>query len=207
MVIKVGTKPLEAEIAATRALRATLGSAVPICADANRGYTLAAARAYLEAARDVDLLFLEQPLAADDLDGLARLARNSPTPICADEAIHSNADIEAHARCGAAGVSLKLIKLGGMSAALEAAALCARLGLSINIAAKIAESSIGSAAAVHLACAVASVDWGVSLTHFYLAHDIVTTPLPLVDGVVALPAGPGLGVEVDEAAVARFRVD
>jgi L-alanine-DL-glutamate epimerase-like enolase superfamily enzyme len=46
----------------------------------------------------------------------------------------------------------------------------------------------------------------VSLTHFYLAADIVRHPLPLADGMVALPEGAGLGVEVDEAAVERFRV-
>ena len=46
----------------------------------------------------------------------------------------------------------------------------------------------------------------MSLTHFYLAEDIVTEPLKIVDGLVALPATPGLGVEVDEAAVARFAV-
>jgi L-alanine-DL-glutamate epimerase-like enolase superfamily enzyme len=57
-----------------------------------------------------------------------------------------------------------------------------------------------------LACAVPSVDWGVSLTHFYLAHDLMRQPLPLRDGQVALPDGPGLGVEIDEAAVERFRV-
>ena len=86
------------------------------------------------------------------------------------------------------------------------AELCERLGLEINVAGKIAESSIASAATVHLACAVPSADWGVSLTHFYLADDLVRRPLPLAAGTVALPDGPGLGVEVDEAAVARFRV-
>ena len=59
---------------------------------------------------------------------------------------------------------------------------------------------------IHLACAVPAIDWGVSLTHFYLAHDLVRRPLPLRDGHVALPDGPGLGVEIDEAAVERFRV-
>ena len=46
----------------------------------------------------------------------------------------------------------------------------------------------------------------MSLTHFYLAEDIVRDPLPLCSGVVALPTGTGLGVEVDEAKVERFRV-
>jgi muconate cycloisomerase len=92
-----------------------------------------------------------------------------------------------------------------MSAAVEAAQLCQRLGLSINIAAKIAESSIASAAAIHLACAAPAVDWGVSLTHFYLAEDVAREPLAISGGEVALPAGPGLGIDVDEAQVERFR--
>ncbi|MFL5097981.1 MAG: enolase C-terminal domain-like protein, partial [Xanthobacteraceae bacterium] len=69
-----------------------------------------------------------------------------------------------------------------------------------------AESSIASAAAVHLACAVPTIDWGVSLTHFYLAEDLARRPLPMGDHGVSLPRGAGLGIEVDEDAVARFRV-
>ena len=103
-------------------------------------------------------------------------------------------------------MSLKLIKLGGIREAFAAGKLCRKLGLKINVAAKIAESSIGTAAAVHLACAVPNVDWGVSLTNFYLAEDIVKRPLAIAGGSVALPDGPGLGVEVDEDAVERFRV-
>jgi muconate cycloisomerase len=202
--LKIGVKPLALEIAGTLAVRAALGPAVPLCADANCGLTLADARRYAERTREADLLFLEQPLAHDDLEGFAALARAAPVPIGVDEGIHSIADVEAHARCGAGGVSLKLIKLGGMTAALEAAMLCRRLGLRVNVAAKIAESSIASAAAVHLACAVPAVDWGVSLTHFYLAEDLVRRPLPMGADGVSLPLGPGLGIAVDENAVARF---
>jgi muconate cycloisomerase len=202
--LKVGVKPLEAEIAGTVALRAALGPDVPLCADANCGFTFGTAQRYLEGSRSADLLFLEQPLAPADLDGFAALARNAPVPLGVDEGIHSLADIDAHARSGAGGVSLKLIKLGGIGPAIEAAHLCQRLGLKVNVASKIAESSIASAALLHLACAIPQSDWGVSLTHFYLAEDLVKRPLPLGDGMVARPGGPGLGVEVDEAAVARF---
>ena len=204
--LKVATKPLEQDIAATHALRDALGPAIPLCADANCGFTLEAARRYVSATCEAGLLFLEQPLESTDLVGLETLAGASPLAIGADEGIHSLTDIEAHARCGARGLSLKLIKLGGFDAAMQAASLCERLGLEVNVAAKIAESSIGSAAAVHLACALPSTDWGVSLTHFYLAEDIVRRPLPLSDGLVSPPSGPGLGVDVDEAAVARLRV-
>jgi len=203
--LKIGVKPLAQEIAIALAVREALPD-TPLCADANCGLTLAQARRYVEKTRKARLLFVEQPLAYDDIASLKKLTHATKAPIGADEGIHSLADIEAHARAGAAGVSLKVIKLGGLTAAILAGKLCHRLGLSVNIAAKIAESSISSAAALHLACAVPMADWGVSLTHFYLAEDIVRRPLPLKDGLVALPAEPGLGVEVDEAAVERFRV-
>jgi muconate cycloisomerase len=202
--LKIGVKPIEHEITAALAIRQALGAKTPLCADANGGLTLGDARRYMERTREAKLLFLEQPLPPHDLAGLKALAR-SRLPIGVDEGIHALADIKAHAQAGARGVSLKLIKLGGLSTALEAARLCQRLRLKVNVAAKIAESSLASAAAIHLACAVPAVDWGVSVTHFYLAHDLVRHPLPLRDGHVALPDGPGLGVEIDEAAVERFK--
>ena len=102
-------------------------------------------------------------------------------------------------------MSLKLIKLGGFREAFAAGRLCKKLGLKINVAAKIAESSIGTAAAVHLACAVPNVDWGVSLTNFYLAEDIVGGRCASADGAVALPEGRASASRWTTA-VARFRV-
>jgi muconate cycloisomerase len=203
--LKIGVKPLAQEIAIALAVREALPK-TPLCADANCGLTLADARTYAAKTAKARLMFIEQPLPYDDIDGLKKLARATKVPVGIDEGIHSFADISASAKAGAGGVSLKLIKLGGIIAAVEGGKLCQKLGLSVNIAAKIAESSISSAAALHLACAVPKANWGVSLTHFYLAEDIVRRPLPLKDGLVALPDGPGLGVEVDEAAVERFRV-
>ena len=203
--LKIGVKPIADEIRAAHAIRNALPDAT-LCADANCGLTLATAKRYAAGTRDAKLSFIEQPLPAEDLAGLKALTRASKTPIGMDESIHSLADIDAVKRAGSQGISLKLIKLGGFREAYAAGKLCRKLGLRINVAAKIAESSIGTAAAVHLACAVPNVDWGVSLTNMYLAADIVHQPIAVADGKVALPDGPGLGVEVDEAAVARFRV-
>jgi len=204
--LKIGVKPIVDEIKAAQAIRKALPDTT-LCADANCGLTLAAAQRYERRTRDVKLAFIEQPLDAHDLAGLKALARGSKTPIGMDESIHSLADVDAVKRAGAKGISLKLIKLGGFREAFAAGKLCKRMGLKINVAAKIAESSIGTAAAVHLACAVPNVDWGVSLTNFYLAEDVVKVPIALRDGIVTLPHGAGLGLEVDEAAVERFRVN
>lgn len=204
--LKVGVKPVEQEIATTLAARKALGPGVTLCADANCGFDYARAARYLAGVADAGIAFLEQPLPADNLAGLARLARGSAIPLGADEGIHALADIDAHASAGAGGVSLKLIKLGGPAATLAGATLAAHRGLSINLAAKVAESSLGSAATLNVACVVPSVDWGVSLTQVYLAEDLTRPALKLESGYVAPPPGPGLGLEVDEQVVARYHV-
>jgi muconate cycloisomerase len=203
--LKVGVKRVEEEIETALAVRAALGAGVTLCADANGGFDYPRATRYLAGVREAGLAFLEQPLAAANLAGLARLARTTAIPLGADEGIHSLADVEAHAGAGVGGLSLKLIKLGGPAATLSAALIAAHRGLAINLAAKVAESSLGSAATLAIACLAPSLEWGVSLTQAYLADDIARPALRLVDGRVGLPSGPGLGLEVDEAAVARFR--
>ena len=84
--------------------------------------------------------------------------------------------------------------------------MAAHRGLSINLAAKVAESSLGSSATLQLAALVPAADWGVSLTHVYLAEDIARPRLVIESGKVSVPTSPGLGVEVDEAAVSKFRL-
>ena len=183
--LKIGTKAVDREIASTVALRNGLGIMTPLCADANCGLTLADACRYVDGVREAGLLFVEQPLAHADLKGLARLTRISSTPIGADEGIHSLADIEAHERCGAGGVSLKLIKLGGMSAAVEAAQLC-RPGLSSTSPQRSGIQHRITAGSIYLRRS--AVDWGVSLTHFYLAEDIARNRWRSATVLVALPA-------------------
>src|SRR5260370_10236783 len=204
--LKVAAKPLDTEIATALAVRGALGPDVPICADANCGFSYHAARRYLAATREADLLFLEQPFADGDLKSLPALARASAVPIGADEGIHSLADIEAHAAAGAGGVSLKLIKLGGFTATLTAGALCRRLGLAVNVAGKMPAPSLGAAPTVNQARGLDNVDWGRSITQFSVAAESERPPLAMVDGLVALPGKAGLGVAIDEAAVTRLRV-
>jgi muconate cycloisomerase len=206
--LKVAVKPVEADIDATLAVREALGPSAMLCADANCGFTPASARRYLAGVERAALFFLEQPLAYDDLTGMAALARSTAVAIGADEGIHGMHDLDAHADTGAAaGVSLKFIKLGGVADLIAAAELSRRRGLAVNIAGKASDSGIGAAAIVHAACAVADAAWGVSLTHVYLAEDVVRRPPTLeAGGTVHLPEGGGLGIEVDEERVERFRV-
>ncbi len=204
--LKIGTKTLDGDIVAALAVRDAIGPAATLCADANGGLTVAAAATFLRETRAAALAFVEQPVPADRLDGMAFLEALDIAPIGADEGIHHLPDIEAHAaRRAARGVSLKLIKLGGPTATAAAAARAAALGLHVNMAAKVAETSLAAAATAHLACVSPNVDWGISLTQIYLRHDPVARPIVMHDGRVAVPDGPGLGIEVDETALANYR--
>jgi muconate cycloisomerase len=188
-----------------QSIRQAIGGGVQISADANQGYSREDALDFVQGADETVLDFFEQPVAGHDLAGMQAIARASRVPIGADEGIHSLADIERHAAMKAAqGVSLKTIKLGGVSGVAEAARKTDAMGMKVNLAGKIADSSIASAAIAHLAVALPQIDWGVSVTNQYLSQDVTKEPLLVKGGRIAPPDAPGLGIVVDEARVAEF---
>jgi L-alanine-DL-glutamate epimerase-like enolase superfamily enzyme len=205
--IKVGIAAPEADGARTRAVCRMLkasGEGCLVSADANQGFTVEEAVRFTAAVGDAGLDFFEQPVRAHDLNGMARVAAASRVPIGADEGIHSLDDIERHhAHKAAAGVSLKAIKLGGLRALLDACRLCDRLGMKVNVSCKTGESSVASAAALHLAAVVPDLAWGLTLTNGGLAEDVTADPLRVDRGHVEVPSGLGLGIEVDERKVRR----
>ncbi len=87
---------------------------------------------------------------------------------------------------------------------MDAGLLCEKLGMKVNLASKMAETGVSTAALLHLAAALPAVDWGVGLSSPYLTDDIVKRPIVVANGHVSVPAGPGLGIEVDEAKVRRY---
>jgi L-alanine-DL-glutamate epimerase-like enolase superfamily enzyme len=205
--LKVGIKSAFDEADAAVAIRKAVGRDVVLCADANMGMDFRNARIFVERSREADLLFLEQPLRDDDYDGMAELARISPIPLNGDESLANVAIIMQMARAGSIkGANLKTIKLGGVSATVHAMSVCGALGLNINLACKVAETSVGAATIAHLGCVAPNVNWGVSITNHYLVDDIVKNPLRIVNGEIMRPNGTGLGVEVDEAQVTRYKL-
>ena len=203
--IKVGVNPVRMDADRACRIREALGDAIVLSADANQAWTTPEAIEFVTGAEDARLDFIEQPVRGVDVDGMAEVAAATRTPIGADEGLHGIEDIRRHHAAGAAGGgSLKLIKFGGLRRTLEAAVLTESLGMKVNLAGKIAESSIASAAILHLACAAPRVDWGLSLSNQYLAADVARNPIEIADGHTSLPAGAGLGIEIDEDAVGRF---
>ena len=114
--------------------------------------------------------------------------------------MHSFSDILAFGHSGVAGVSLKLVKLGGITGVMRGAAICESVGLAINLSGKIAESSVAAVANVHCAAAMKAIDFGCSPANQGLSEDVTSNPLRIEEGTFPVPTAPGLGIEPDAIA-------
>jgi muconate cycloisomerase len=175
-----------------------------VCGDANEGWSEEEALRFLAGLEGMAVRFVEQPVPRDDAGGLNRIAERSPVAICADESAGSLAAVMGFAGTAVGGVSLKLIKHGGITGVMRGASICAVGDLGVNLAGKVIESSISAAANLHCASAMERIDYGCSPANQGVVLDVSESPLLVEDGEFAVPSGPGLGVEVDEALVRRL---
>ncbi|RKT77632.1 L-alanine-DL-glutamate epimerase-like enolase superfamily enzyme [Terracoccus luteus] len=193
--MKVGTDAAT-DVARVAAVRAAVGADVGIRLDANQGWSREEAveviRALADAGLGVELV--EQPVVAEDVEGLAWVRERVPLPVMADESCYGPFDLERIIRLGAADlVNVKLAKCGSLrtGAALLHRAHEAGLG---TIVGSMMETHVGLGAAASLVAAVPTT----------LVSDLDAawwaTCSPVVGGIayegeaVLLPSGPGLGV-------------
>ena len=203
--MKVGFDSVLSSLARCEAVREAVGAGVRISADANEGFRRAEAIAFCIDAKAAGLDFVEQPVPGADLEGMRACALACGVPIGADEGIRSIADIQEHFESGAAkGGSLKPLKLG-IGNLLRAGHLMSKLGMHVNVAGKVAETGIGSAAIAHIAVSLPQLDWDVSVTNQYLEDDIVAAPVREVNGAICPPDGPGLGIDVEGRKLDLYR--
>ncbi len=160
----------------------------PIRVDANAGWTRERALEMLPILKDYQVEFVEQPLAPDDLEGLAALRRRGVLPIVVDESCIVATDIPRLA--GAVdGINIKLAKCGSLREALRMIATARAHRMLVMVGCMI-ESSLGITAAAHLTPLVDAAD---------LDGAALTTNDPFVGAAIdgeqiRLPSSPGLGV-------------
>ena len=195
--VKVGLGSVAEDLDRCRQIREAAGRAARVSADANEGFGETDGVSFCRGARSAGLDFVEQPVRAADIAAMQACANASTVPVGADEGIRKVEDIHRHHEAGAAkGGSLKPLKLG-IQNLVSAGFLMRQLGMKVNLAGKVAETSIGSAAIAHLAVALPRLEWDVSPTNQYLAHDITAEPVMTQGGSLAPADAPGLGVRVD----------
>ena len=211
---KIGGIP-EDDVERVAAMRAAVGPGISIRADANQGYSVKEAIRFchLAESRGLGIDLLEQPVAAWDLEGMAHVRASVDTLIEADEAAYSVHDVMNIIRRNAADViNIKIGKAGGLYAAKKIAALAEAAGLKLVLG---TAWGLGPevAAKLHLAASTVGVTDAVEFTEIWLHDNPLASPgkealgLPLdTDGCLAVPDGPGLGIELDPARVDEFTI-
>jgi len=192
------------------ALRARFGEGVVLRVDANGAMAYDAAAALLRKLEPYDIDVAEQPVAIWDIGGLAALSRATTIPIMADESVSTEHSLlEVIRQRAASVVQTKIAKNGGIYRVQRLWHLAAAAGMRI-FPGNHPSTSIATAAVAHLCGA-----WPGPLMEGpfavgrcgSLATDIVTTPIVPENGEIAVPAGPGLGMELDMDRIAALRVD
>lgn len=202
--IKVGQVP-RLDIARLEAIRRAIGPEPAISIDANQGWTVPQAIAALTDMEKFKIEYVEQPVAAGDIDGLRAVRRRSPIPVMADEALFSPSDALRLIKKEACDYfNIKLMKAGG----INHAAKIAHIGKAANIRAMVGcmlETRLALTAAAHLLSACrnivfADLDGNVSHT-----IDPIIGGIEVKGGTITLPDSPGLGVDVDPAFLQKLR--
>jgi o-succinylbenzoate synthase len=193
------------EIERVAAVRDAIGPEMHLRLDANEAWNLEEAIAILSHCVPYNIQYVEQPLKAHDLAGMHTLRRSVPIPIAVDEALHGLESAQLVLDNEAADILVIKPQLaGGLRAGQQIIQAAAERGVRSVITSSI-ETGIGVAAALHLAAASPAVTLECGLaTLDLLIDDLLIEGLPVRDGLMAVPTGPGLGVALDREALDRY---
>jgi L-Ala-D/L-Glu epimerase len=204
--LKVGD-PRDAALDARRiaAVRAAVGPGVAIKVDVNQGWrTPGVAIAAIRAMAPAQPRYVEQPVAAWDMEGLAEVRRQTGATVMIDEGCHGPRDMQRAVALRAADlVNIKLMKTGGIATAVRTNAIAETAGVTAQVGTMV-ESSVASAAGLHLAMALANVETVEMGGPLMLAEDVGDLVAGYDPPRITLPAGSGLGVTVDDRTLRRF---
>lgn len=191
--VKVGARPVDADVRRLEAVRDTVGADITLRADANGAWDDDEARTAFDALAEVGVEYVEQPLAAADLEG-HRALRGGPVDVAVDESA-AESGIDAVLAAGAADVVvLKPMALGGPDLARSAAVRALDAGVTPVVTTTV-DAVYARTAAVHVAASLPGVPACGLATADRLAGDLAPDPAPVRDGEIEVPQRPGTGVE------------
>jgi len=188
--LKVGARSVEADLDRIRAVDRAVGDTARIRLDANGAWNRTQAARVVDQIADFEIEYLEQPLAAADLDGAAAL-RGRGTDIAVDESLASHS-LDEILDIGAADIAiLKPMALGGPTRTVDIAMQARAAGLTPVVTTTV-DAVVARTAAVHIAAAIPDMTACGLATGMLLDTDLTTDPIDIIEGRAQLPATSGL---------------
>ncbi len=188
------------------AIREVAQDRTEIRLDAAECFTVEEIRDLCSQADEAFLQLIIDPLQGGNLDQLASLRRQINTPLAVWRSVRSPADVLALVRCGATTCAVMDLQLvGGMVPARKCAAITQAAGLTASLGSG-PSLGIALAAMLQLAAATPAFSGCSECAYHQLQDDVLVEPLEIIDGMIAVPRGAGLGVEIDRAKVEQYQV-
>ncbi len=206
--LKVGLESsLEAEAERVAAVRHVIGTATKLRLDANGAWSEKQAIQTLNVLQEFGLELVEQPVAAANLAGMARVRRAVSVPIAADESATGIDSAKKVIEAGAADyLVIKPMLAGGLLASQQIMQMAAQAGIKTFITTSI-EAGIATAAALHLAATLDNNSIACGLATLpLLESSLIRENLVIANGEMAVPTRAGLGVKLDEAQLAQYSI-
>jgi L-alanine-DL-glutamate epimerase-like enolase superfamily enzyme len=204
--LKVGSENPTDDIERVEALRDGAGPDALIRVDANEAWSSAAAIRIVREMERFGLELVEQPVSGRNLSEMAYVRSRINTPLLANEASWTRFDQLDVIRHGAADVIEVDNQMdGGLLNLKRSAGMCEVAALPV-LKHSLGELGIAMYAAVHLIASTPNFLYANQSYASFLTDDVIAdhSPLPYLDGCLAVPQGPGIGVELDAERVARY---
>ena len=206
--VKVGRQPYTLDTAVVRARRGGLGEGVELYVEGNRGWSASDSARAMREMSDLGLLFAEELCPADDVLGRRWLVSQVDVPFIADESATTPAEATRELLGGSAtALSIKTARTG-FTWSQRVHHLAESMGVEVVMGNQI-DGQVGSACTVAFGAAYRLTSRRAAELSNYLdmADDLLTEPLSISGGELAVRPGPGLGIEIDEEKLTRYRLD
>ncbi|MTH36300.1 muconate cycloisomerase [Paracoccus limosus] len=204
--LKIGARELRQDIAHVAAIKRALGDRAAVRVDVNMAWSEAEAALGMAALADAGCELVEQPVAS--AAALGRLVRRFPLALMADESLSGPESAFELARSHGADVfAVKIEQCAGLFNAQRVAAIADAAGIGLY-GGTMLEGAVSTIASAHVFATFANLQWGTELFGpLLLTEEILCEPLDYSDFELTVPAGPGLGIALDEERIAFFARD
>lgn len=206
--LKAGDATPELDVERLRLVRERIGKEIPIKIDFNGFYEPKKAIVIIREMEKYGINWIEQPAKYWDLEGLAMIRAAVTTTIVVDESVESPHDLMRVIRYNAAdAVHVKPTTKGGLTMTRKLAAIAEAAGIAI-VPGTSAPTGIGMAAAQAFIATCPNLSGGAHGSPLdTLVEDVIENPIPADSTYVSIPSLPGLGITLNEAVIAKYRVD